>query len=31
MKTKITSFLWSALLCAMTFATGAFADSEAGF
>ncbi len=31
MKTKITSFLWSALLCAMTFATGAFADTESGF
>ena len=31
MKTKITSFLWSALLCAMTFATGALADTEAGF
>ena len=31
MKTKITSFLWSALLCAMTFATGALADTESGF
>ena len=31
MKTKIISFLWPALLCAMTLATGAFADTEAGF
>jgi hypothetical protein len=31
MKTKITSFLWPALLCVMTFATGAFADTESGF
>ncbi len=31
MKTKITSFLWSAILCAMTFATGAVADTESGF
>ena len=31
MKTKITSFLWPALLCASIFASSAFADTEAGF
>ncbi|MBR2211597.1 MAG: hypothetical protein IJ896_09105 [Fibrobacter sp.] len=31
MKTKIISFLWSALLCASVFASSAFADTEAGF
>ncbi|MCQ2121729.1 MAG: hypothetical protein MJY78_07890 [Fibrobacter sp.] len=31
MKTKITSFYLAALVCALTFATGAFADTESGF
>ena len=31
MKTKITSFLLPALLCASVFASSAFADTEAGF
>ena len=31
MKTKITSFLWSAILCVSAFVSSAVADTEAGF